>query len=103
MIAEIAENEFQKKIKDNSICVVIFEKPQCPHCLKTIAGVQDLVNKYNEKASFYKANVLEADSLVEKYQITAAPTVLFFKNGKLVKSRSGYTHPLVMEDILGGL
>lgn len=103
MIKEIKENEFNEEIQKNHVSVVIIEKPQCPHCMKTLTGVQSLTDKYNGKVSFYRVNLLEANSLVQKYQIMAAPTVMFFKDGKLVKSRSGYTHPLIIDDILGGL
>lgn len=100
MISEIKENELSKVIADNSVNVVIVEKPQCPHCLKTIAGIETILSKYTDKVSFHTINVLESESLNEKYQITAAPTILFFKDGNLVNSRSGYTHPLVIEDTL---
>ncbi len=103
MVSEINEGQFSQVISDSAVSVVIVEKTQCPHCLKTLAGVETIIDKYEGKASFYRINLTEAGSLIDKYQIMAAPTLLFFKEGNLVKSRSGYTHPLVIEDILGGI
>lgn len=100
MIGEIKEAELSQVIADNTVSVVVVEKPQCPHCMKTLAELEEIIDDYDDKAGFFRINVLEAETLVSKYQIMAAPTLLFFKDGNLVKSRSGYTHPLVVEDTL---
>lgn len=103
MIKEINEQEFDKEILESDISVVVFEKPQCPHCIKTLAGLETIIDKYADQVAFSRINTLEANNLIDKYQIMAAPTILVFKNGELTKRRSGYTHPLVVEDIIGGL
>lgn len=103
MIKEIDEKQFEQVIDNKTPSVVIFEKPQCVHCMKTIIGIKENIEKFEDKAEFYSINILSAKALLDKYQIQAAPTILFFKDGELVKRRSGYTHPLIIEETVGGL
>lgn len=70
----------------NTYVVVDFFATWCPPC-KAIAPVYEkLADKHGAAGSFAfaKVNVEEATDAAQKFNVTAMPTFLFFKDGKQV-------------------
>jgi len=53
-------------------------------CLATAPTIEELAKKYAGKIVFGKLNIDENKSTPVKFAVMGIPTLLFFKNGKLV-------------------
>jgi len=83
------EEEFNKIINDG-VALVDFFAVWCGPC-KMLAPVLDEVAKeYEGRAHVVKVDVDELRELASKYQISAVPTIILFKNGELVAQTSGF-------------
>jgi thioredoxin 1 len=78
--------EFQKLLSDTTYVAVDFYADWCGPC-KTIAPVYANLSKKHSipgVLGFAKVNVDQAQDVAQKYQVSAMPTFMFFKDGKQV-------------------
>ncbi len=70
----------------NTYVVVDFFATWCPPCKAIAPEYEKLAEKHGAagRFAFAKVNVEEATDAAKKFNITAMPTFLFFKNGKQV-------------------
>lgn len=81
---QVTDKTFDQVIKAHPVVVVDFWGQWCPPCHVIAPIVEELANDYAGKVVFGKLNVDENKANAVKYGITAIPTLLLFKNGKLV-------------------
>jgi len=86
---ELTEESFDRFIRENPRAVVDFWAVWCPPCRILSPVVEELARKYAGKVAFGKLNVDEHPSLAERYGIMAVPTLLYFREGKLVDETVG--------------
>lgn len=85
---ELNMDNFESKIKDKNV-IVDFYAPWCPPC-KIIASSLDNYDATKPKnIEIYKVNIDDQLPLAKKYGVTKLPTVIYFKNGKVVKDYVG--------------
>jgi thioredoxin 1 len=65
--------------------------PWCTPCLIVGPTVEKLANEYENKIKFCKVNVDNNPNIAGRYGIMGIPTLLIFKNGKLVDQIVGVT------------
>jgi len=81
---EVTDKTFDQTIKAHPVVVVDFWGQWCPPCHMVAPIIEELARDYAGKVAFGKLNVDENRATAVRYGITAVPTLLFFKNGKLV-------------------
>ncbi|MDI6883740.1 MAG: thioredoxin [Hadesarchaea archaeon] len=81
---QVTDKTFDQIIKAHPIVVVDFWGQWCPPCHMIAPIIEELAKGYAGEVVFGKLNVDEEKAIAVKYGITAIPTLLFFKNGKLV-------------------
>ncbi len=81
---KVTDATFKETIQDNSIVVVDCWAPWCAPCRMVAPIIDELALDYAGKILFGKLNVDENREVAIKYQIMSIPTLLVFKNGKLV-------------------
>jgi len=81
---QITDQIFDDTIKKHPIVVVDLWAPWCMPCLATAPTIEELAKKYAGKIVFGKLNIDENKSTPVKFAVMGIPTLLFFKNGKLV-------------------
>jgi len=82
----IEEKDFKQKVLENKLPVLVdFFADWCGPCRMMGPVIQQLADDYSEKASVYKINVDNAETISSQYGITTIPALVFFKNGKEVK------------------
>jgi len=81
---EVTDKTFEQTIKNHSAVVVDFWGQWCPPCHMVAPIIEELAKDYAGKVVFGKLNVDESRATAVRYSITAVPTLLFFKNAKLV-------------------
>ena len=88
-IIEVTDASFDKVIKENPVVVVDFWAVWCMPCKVIAPYVDDLAKRYAGKAVFAKLDADPNPVKMREYGIMGVPTLLFFKNGKLVDNIVG--------------
>jgi thioredoxin 1 len=89
-VKEIKASEFDSEVRQSALPVAVdFFATWCPPC-KALAPIFDRVaGGYVGKVNFVKINTDEAQDLSAEFGIRGVPTLMFFKDGKSVKSLVG--------------
>jgi len=80
----ITDDDFDKVIKENKSVIVDFWAEWCRPCHAIAPMIDDLARKYAGKVLFAKINSDENQKKFQEYGVMGIPTLLFFKDGKLV-------------------
>jgi thioredoxin 1 len=81
----IKEGEFDAEVVQSPLpAVVDFYATWCGPCKRLSPMLDELAGPLTNKIKFVKVNVDEAPALSQRFAIQAIPTLLFFKNGKVV-------------------
>ncbi|GMO15567.1 MAG: thioredoxin [Mycoplasmoidaceae bacterium] len=81
--------EFDKLIQSNKVVVLDFFASWCGPC-QMLSPIIDELKKEMKTIVFLKSNIDEDLELASKFKITSIPTIMLFKNGKLVNSFKGF-------------
>jgi len=71
-------------LKANSLVMVDFWATWCGPCKIIAPVVEELAKEYAGKATFAKVNTDENADLASRYNIRGIPTLIFFKDGKVM-------------------
>ena len=85
---ELTDETFDEFVNKNKVSVVDCWASWCPPCRMLSPIIDQLAEEYDE-ISFGKLNVDENPTISLRFGIMAIPTLLYFKNGKLVNKESG--------------
>ena len=81
---ELTDAKFREMIQNHPLVVVDCWAPWCAPCRMVAPILEELAREYAGRISFGKLNVDENQSVALEHQIMSIPTLLVFKNGKLV-------------------
>jgi len=81
---ELTDSKFREMIQNHPLVVVDCWAPWCAPCYMVAPILEELAREYAGRILFGKLNVDENQSVALEYQIMSIPTLLVFKNGKLV-------------------
>lgn len=74
-------SEFDAALQSDKLVVVDFFATWCGPC-KMIAPMLDKFSEqYDEQTEFVKVDVDQLPEIAQKYEISAMPTIAYFKNG----------------------
>jgi thioredoxin 1 len=85
----ITDADLDEKIKKYSIIVVDCWAPWCGPCRMVGPVIDELAKELHGKIVFGKLNVDQNQMTATRYQIMSIPSLLVFKNGKLVDKLVG--------------
>lgn len=90
MAIELNEKNFQSEIIDSPIpALVDFWASWCMPCRMVAPIVDEISQEYQGKLKVGKVNVDNEPKLAEKYSIMSIPSILLFKDGKVVDTIIG--------------
>ena len=103
MVKEIDQNKFESEILQASgFCVVDFFATWCPPC-KMLSPEIEKVSEMYEDVSFFKVNTDENMDLSMQYKISVVPTIIFFKQGKIIDQEEGYKSKEELKKIIDSM
>ena len=81
---KVTDATFKEMIQNHSLVVVDCWAPWCAPCHMVAPIIEEMARDYAGRVLFGKLNVDENREVATQYQIMGIPTLLVFKNGKLV-------------------
>ena len=98
---ELNKNDFDSAIQNTSgIVLVDFWASWCGPC-RMIAPILEELDREVADVTVMKVNVDNEGELADRFQIEAIPTLLFFKDGALVKKKTGLYPRDALDLIIG--
>ncbi len=87
MIKELNKDTFSSAIK-NGITIIDFWAPWCGPC-KILEPTIDEIARESNGVTFGTINVDDFPEIADSFDVCSVPTLLFFKNGKLMDTSLG--------------
>ena len=97
---EVTDATFTQIIESYPLVVVDCWAPWCTPCHILAPIIKEMAKDYSGKILFGKLNIDENQNVATKYQIMSIPTLLVFKNGKLVDQIVGAKPRQILEHAL---
>ena len=104
------DEEFEKAIKDENFekevlqadktVLADFYSDSCVPCKRLSPVLFALEEEYAEKLKIVKININFDSELAEKYEVQAAPTLVFFKNGEEISRLRGAVKQAEIKEVI---
>ena len=100
-IVTLTNGNFDDEIKKVATPILVdFWAEWCGPCRMVAPVLETLADEYSGKARVGKVNVDEQSSLASKFGVQSIPTLLLFKDGKVVEQFVGATTKDVLAKLL---
>ena len=99
---ELDKQSIENSIKEG-VSLVDFWAPWCGPCRMIAPVIEQLAQEFEGKAKICKINTEVEQDLTIEYGIRSIPTILFFKDGKIVDQVIGATTKAALEERLNNL
>ncbi len=87
---QLSDANFDSEVLQSAQPVLVdFWAPWCGPCRMIAPVIEELAREYAGRVKVCKLNTDEAQDTAGKYQISAIPTILLFKGGKVVQQLVG--------------
>ena len=96
----MTDSDFNEFIKKYPFVVVDCWAPWCGPCVMVAPIIEELAKDYNGKIVFGKLNSDENDKIMKEYNIFSIPTLLIFKNSKLIDRSIGAMPKTELEQVI---
>lgn len=90
MVDKINTQQFDELLKGDKTVVCDFFADRCGPCRMLAPVMEDVSEKYKDKAVFVKVNIDENLELAARYGIMSIPLVSVFQNGEQKAKSLGY-------------
>jgi thioredoxin 1 len=88
-VRQITDAQFDELVNAGKPVFIDFWAPWCGPCRIIGPIVEELAPSYAGKAEITKMNVDENPMVAQRYGVTSIPTLMMFKNGKIVDRAVG--------------
>ena len=85
-----SDNKFDNDVIDSSIPVIVdFWAEWCGPCRQIGPILEEISNEKIDLINIYKLNIDENPEIPQKYGVRGIPTLMLFKDGKLLDTKVG--------------
>ena len=85
-----SDSKFESDVISNKLPVVVdFWAEWCGPCKQIGPILEEISNEKKDLISVYKLNIDENPQIPQKYGVRGIPTLMFFKDGKLIDTKVG--------------
>ena len=103
-VKHIAQGDFAEVVTRSALPVVVdFYATWCGPCRQLSPLMDRVAGGFTNQIKFVKVNVDESPGLAQNFQVQAIPTVVFFKDGKLVDRMVGVPDEVDLKSKLAAL
>lgn len=96
----VNKQEFEDTLAAGGPVLVDFFADWCGPCKMLAPVLEELASDYAGKATIIKVNVDQQQELAQRYGVMSIPTLIAFKDGKLVKQAVGFQPKPTLETLL---
>ena len=101
MAKRVSKDDFEKEVLQSELPVIVdFYSDSCIPCKQLSPILGDIEDDYEDKAKVVKVNINFDEELMEKYEVMASPTLVFFKDGEEVNRIKGVAKKADLEAII---
>lgn len=101
MAQRVKEDNFEEEVLKSELLVIAeFYSDSCIPCKQQGVILSELEEEYENKIKVVKVNVNFDPGLAEQYNVLGSPTLLFFKNEKIVNRITGLTKKAALKDLI---
>ena len=87
-MVELNQSNFKQTVKDNSLIVVDFYATWCNPC-RMLKPIMERVEDKREDVKFFAVDISANEYIAKEYRIFSVPTLVAFKDGKVLDSLVG--------------
>ena len=88
-VLELTDASFDAAVSEHALLVVDCWAVWCGPCRMVAPVIEELAKDYAGRATFGKLDVDRNPATARRFQIQSIPTILIFKNGRLVNQKLG--------------
>ncbi len=100
-IVVVGDSNFDDEVSKSDVPVLVdFWAPWCAPCNMLAPIVEELAEEYKGKVKICKLNVDENPSVPGRFGIRGIPTLILFKDGKIVEQIVGLVPKATIKEIL---
>jgi len=86
----VSDDSFEAEVIESKLPVLVdFWAEWCAPCTMVAPILKDIAEDYAGKVKVAKVDIDDNEKLAAKYGITSIPTILLFKDGKMVNQQLG--------------
>jgi len=97
----VKTNEYDDEIKQGVVLVDFFAE-WCGPCKMIAPVLEQLADEYKDQAKIIKVNVDTDADIAQRYGIMSIPTLILFKDSKVVKTVVGFQSKQMLIELLKG-
>ena len=103
MATQFTDQNVKELIASGKPVVIDCWATWCGPCVRMSPIIDELAEQFGDKAVIGKYNIDEQSDLTAEHRIMSIPTILFFKEGKLVDRLAGSQPKSTLEDKINAL
>jgi thioredoxin 1 len=100
---QVSDDTFEQEVLKSQVPVVVdFWAEWCGPCRQIGPALEEISKEMSGKVKVVKMNVDENQDRPNEFSIRAIPTLLIFKNGKVIAQKTGAAPKRALQDWISG-